>query len=174
MRIITFLVQLVKCNIWDHPPILCMGVSFSDGMYRRGHENVGWVFLFFMLDWLSLKFFFCISCWSVRSFYFPCSMGSLRALHCTRVLCRDAAKWWKFRSYFLMVRLCLPLWLQYFVSCWSGLCPTASYTTQLHLGRLFVQVHYLFIVSCNWLSQCQGFTLLVPPARSLQWQYCQV
>lgn len=82
-------------------------------MYRTGHENVGWLFLIFVLEWLSLKYFLCISCCSIRSFYFPCNMESLRALHVTRFLCQGASKWWKFR-YFLAVRFHLYLRLKYF------------------------------------------------------------
>lgn len=97
--------------MWKHPLTLCVGDSFSDRMYRTGHENVGW--LLFMLEWLSLKYFFCISCCSIRSFHFPCNMESLRALHITRFLWQGASKRWNFGYYFLAVQFHLNLWFQY-------------------------------------------------------------
>lgn len=155
LRSITFLIQLVKYNIWDHPPLIyCVGDSFSDGMYRTGHENVGWLFLLFILAWLSLKYFFCISYCSIRSFCFLCTMESLRALCFTGFLCQGASKQWKFRYHFLVVRFHLYPWLQWFCLPSVVVVPDLLvYTIRPHQRRFLMQglplhyLHYLLIVS---------------------------
>lgn len=56
VRVIIFLIELVKHNMRVHPfLILYMGVGFLDGMYRTGHENVGLLFCSFCVIVTLLK-----------------------------------------------------------------------------------------------------------------------
>lgn len=151
--------------MWDHPPpILCVGDSFSDRMYRTRHGSVGWLFLLFMLELLFLKYFFCISCCSVRSFHFPCNTESLRALHSTGVLCQKvlqsaenpALASWQLDSAFVSDS-------RIFMCCQSALCPTSKWFCEAAPERA-ICASSLSLPTLLWVTQCDF---------SLSWTSCQ-